>query len=94
MQTNAQARVQLIDAYLTERLHDVQTISRLPFLHQFLSGDQDVRQQAFDELSSGDQRDANYDSWSLLDSNGNLLLWYPTSPTVHGKYLVLPEDAA
>jgi len=62
MGKNAQTSMQLIDAYMLERLHDMQTISRQPFLRQFLAGNGDVRQEAFGELSTGDQRDANYDS--------------------------------
>ena len=91
MSLDAQTRVQLIDAYLQERLHDAETISRLPSLQKFLLGDEQSRQVAFDEFSAGDQRDANYDSWSLLNLQGNLLLWYPTQPHPHGKYLILPE---
>ncbi len=89
---NAQTSTQLIDAYMLERLHDVQTISRQPFLRQFLVGNAAVKQEAFDELSSGDQRDANYDSWSILDTRGRLLVWYPTQPKLHGKYLISPDN--
>lgn len=92
MGKNAQTSMQLIDAYMLERLHDVQTISRQPFLRQFLAGNGAVRQEAFAELSSGDQRDANYDSWSLLDTQGRLLVWYPTQPKANGKYLISPEN--
>ncbi len=92
MGKNAQTSMQLIDAYMLERFHDVQTISRQPFLHQFLAGNETVRQEALEELSTGDQRDANYDSWSLLDTQGHLLVWYPTQPKANGKYIISPEN--
>ena len=91
MSADAHNRVQLIDAYLSERLHDVQTISRLPFLQRYIVENGAFKQEALDELSSGDQRDANYNTWSLLNLDGQTLLSYPLQPQAHGKYLVLPD---
>jgi hypothetical protein len=91
MSVDAHNKVQLIDTYLSERLHDVQTISRLPFLQRYIVENGTFRQEALDELSSGDQRDANYNTWSLLNLNGQSLLSYPLQPQAHGKYLVLPD---
>lgn len=91
MSVDAHNRVQLIDAYLSDRLHDVQTISRLPFLQRYIVENGTFKQEALDELSSGDQRDANYNTWSLLNLNGQSLLSYPLQPQAHGKYLVLPD---
>ena len=91
MSVDAHNRVQLIDAYLSDRLHDVQTISRLPFLQRYIVENGTFKQEALDELSSGDQRDANYNTWSLLNLNGQSLLSYPLQPQAHGNYLVLPD---
>ncbi len=93
MENDAQRQVQLIDAYLTERLNDVQVLSSSAPVKNFLLDNQVNRSAASDELFSALHRDiANYLTWSLFDTQGNVLLSYPTTPLAHGAYLILPED--
>ena len=95
METNAQARIQLIDAYFVERLKDIQTVSQFIPVQQFLLGSPASQNEALDDLASAQHRDAaNYVSWSLFDAQGRQVLYYPTSPQPHGKYFILPEDFA
>src|SRR6266700_3255285 len=91
MAQDAHARVQLIDTYLHDRLHDVQTVSNLYALQQYATGNQTFKQQALNALTVGAQNDVNYDTWSMLDLQGHALLWYPMSPQMHGNKL-LPTD--
>jgi signal transduction histidine kinase len=90
MAQDAHTSVQLIDAYLHDRLHDVQTVSSLSSLQQFVQGDYSLssRQQTLNALSVGEQNDVNYDSWSVLDLHGHALLWYPTPPQMHDNTLI------
>jgi signal transduction histidine kinase len=90
MAQDAHASVQLIDAYLLERLHDVQIVSSLFALQEYVQGDHapNSQQQALNALSVGEQNDVNYDSWSVLDMQGNALLWYPIPPRMHGSSLI------
>ncbi|HEY5004372.1 MAG TPA: sensor histidine kinase [Ktedonobacteraceae bacterium] len=90
MAQDAHASVQLIDAYLLERLHDVQIVSSLFALQEYMQGDHSPtsRQQALNALSVGEQNDVNYDSWSVLDMQGNAHLWYPIPPRMHGSSLI------
>ncbi len=95
METDAQARIQLIDAYFVERLKDIQTVSQFTPVQKFLLDYPDSQNEALDELVSAQHRDAaNYISWSLFDAQGRQVLSYPTSPQPHGRYFILPEDFA
>jgi signal transduction histidine kinase len=90
MAQDAHVRVQLIDAYLHARLHDVQTISSLYAIQQYAQGNNTFKAQALKALSVGEQNDVNYDTWTMLDLQGNALLWYPMPPRIHGDKLILP----
>ncbi len=92
MKRNAQTRIQLIDTYLSERLNDVKTLSESAPIDSFLSGDQNSQVQANDALVTTIHRDiADYISLSLLNTRGNLILAYPTTPQTHGNYLIPPD---
>ncbi|MBV9232166.1 MAG: cache domain-containing protein, partial [Chloroflexi bacterium] len=91
MAQEAHTRVQLVDAYLLDRLRDVQTVSSLFSLQEYVQGNQAFKQQALNALAVGNQNDVNYDTWSVLDLQGNALLSYPTQPRMHGKVLISPE---
>jgi hypothetical protein len=47
METDAQARIQLIDAYFVERLKDIQTVSQFTPVQQFLLGSPARQKQSF-----------------------------------------------
>ncbi len=85
MSQDAHTSVRLIDAYLHDRLHDVQIVSSLSSLQSYMLGDHSPSstQQVINALSVGEQSDANYDTWSVLDLQGKPLLWYPLPPQKH-----------
>ncbi|HEY7414232.1 MAG TPA: cache domain-containing protein, partial [Ktedonobacteraceae bacterium] len=91
MVQDAHARVQLIDAYLHDRLSDVQTVSNLYAVQQYALGHQSFKPQALNALKVGTQNDVNYDMWSMLDLQGHALLWYPMYPRTHGNKLIPPN---
>jgi len=91
MERDAQTRVQLIDAYLAERLNDIKTLSQSIPIKSLLAGDQNSKEMAQNVLFTTQHRDiANYISLSLLNGQGNVILSYPAAPLPHGKYLILP----
>jgi signal transduction histidine kinase len=92
MAQDAHVRVQLIDAYLHARLHDVQTVSSLYAIQQFAQGDSRFKNQALKALIVGEQSDVNYDTWAVLDMQGHSLLSYPMPPRIHGDALIPPAD--
>jgi hypothetical protein len=93
LERDAQTQVQLIDAYLTERLNEVQALSQTTPVRNFMRGDQAFQSRAFEALFTSQHRDvANYISWSLIDTQNHVSLSYPTAPDTHGQYLVLPEN--
>jgi len=97
MESDARTRVQLIDAYFTERLLDVGTITQVPTVQAFLATPpalvtKDLTTHAYYALAAGIFRDKNYSIWSLFDPQGHLRLYYPRKPQPHGQYLVPPED--
>jgi signal transduction histidine kinase len=94
MAQDAHIRVQLIDAYLQARLHDVQTVSSLYVLQQYVQGNNTFKAQALNALTTGEQSDVNYDTWAVLDLHGHPLLWYPMPPRIHGSALIQPADLA
>ena len=91
MAQDAHARVQLIDTYLHDRLHDVQTVSNLYAIQQYALGHKIFKQQALNALMVGAQNDVNYVTWSVFDLQGHALLWYPMYPRVHGNKLIPPD---
>jgi methyl-accepting chemotaxis protein len=93
LERDAQTQVQLIDAYLTERLNEVQTLSQSTPVRSFMAGDKTFQARTFEALFNSQHRDvANYISWSLITPNNQIALSYPTAPDTHGKYLILPEN--
>ncbi len=99
MKSDAQSRVQLINAYFNERLLDAQTLSQVPSVQTFLQATpshtpeyQDLAVHASYALAAGSFRDKHYVTWTLFGPQGTLLLSYPTAPKAHGKYVVPPED--
>lgn len=91
MARDAHIRVQLIDTYLRDRLHDIQTSSNLYALQQYVQGKTAFKPQALNILNVGEQSDVNYDTWTVLDPQGHALLWYPMPPRMHGNVLIQPE---
>ena len=85
--------MQLIDAYVVERLLDVQSFSKYGPIQKFLAGDPTFRAEALDGLATALHRDDNYDTWSLsihtiicfctiplfLRHEGNI--WFRRNPT-------------
>ena len=99
MASDAQSRVQLINAYFNERLLDAQTLSQVPSVQTFLQATpsnspdyHDLTVHASYSLVAGSYRDKHYGTWALFDAQGTLRLAYPTVPHMHGQYMVPPED--
>ena len=93
METDAQTRTQLIDAYMAERLLETETISRLPPIQQFLAHappSTAEEQAARESLTTGHVQGSHYENWSLFDLQGNLRLYYPTAPQLHGAHYIQP----
>jgi signal transduction histidine kinase len=90
MAQDAHTHVQLLDAYLHNRLRDVQTVSNLYTLQQYAMGKSKLKEIAQKALMVGVQNDVNYDTWSLLDLHGHALIWYPMPPRMHGNALIQP----
>ncbi|HEY3992030.1 MAG TPA: cache domain-containing protein, partial [Ktedonobacteraceae bacterium] len=94
MQNDAQAHAGNIDALLIARLQDLSALSQFYAIQQFLAGKTLYEQQARDELALGYHLDPNYNSWTLFDTKGNMLLSYLANPSPRGKYQVAPEILA
>ncbi len=90
MQTDIHTRTQLIDTYMSERLLDTETISKLAPIQQFLAGNSDFKEQAREGLATGHVPGSHYENWSLFDTQGHLRLYYPTPPQAHGAYFIQP----
>jgi signal transduction histidine kinase len=93
MSQDARTSVRLIDAYLHDRLHDVQIVSSLSSLQNYMQGNHSPSstQQVINALSVGEQSDVNYDTWSVLDLQGKALLYYPLLPQKHANTLIPPS---
>ncbi len=92
MERDAQTHVQLIDTYLAERLNDVETLSESDAIRNVLAGKLNSKTAASNTLFTALHRDiADYISLSLLDFQGNIVLSYPTAPTLHGNYRIVPN---
>ncbi len=97
MESDARTRVQLINAYFTERILDAATLTQVPTVQAFLGvppekETKDLTTHAGYALAAGIFRDKNYGNWSLFDTQGLLRLYYPDKPQPHGQNLVPPED--
>ena len=88
METDARTRTQLIDSYFAERMLDSEAVSRLAPIQKFLAGDASSQAEARDSLATGHVRGSQYQDWSLFDLRGNLLLYYPTMPQMHGNSFI------
>ncbi len=90
MSQDAHTSVRLIDAYLHDRVHDVQIVSNLSSLQHYMQGDHSPTstQEVINALTVGEQSDVNYDTWSVLDLQGNALLWYPLPPQTHANTFI------
>ena len=92
MTSDARTRVSLIDAYLIERIQDVETLRKSTAVQNYLLGNKTYAQGASDGLATWRQLDANYDTWSILNAQqGQPLLSYPTVPQKRGNYYILPD---
>jgi len=80
LETDAQTHVELIEAYFIERLMDVATLTNYAPIQGFMAGNSTLRSDALNGLITSLHRDANYETWSLFDPQGHLLLDYPTPP--------------
>ncbi len=98
MASDVKTRVQLIDTYFNERMLDAQTLGQVPSVQTFLAaqpgsiGYQSLAIHATYALGAGAFRDKHYTTWSMFDPQGNLRLFYPTKPALHGKTIVPQED--
>lgn len=92
METDARARTQLIDNYFAERILEAEALSRLQPIQNFLAGNDSFKARAFDGLATAHGRGSHYEDWSLYDLQGNLRLFYPTMPQLHGQFYIVPVD--
>jgi len=92
MQIDAQAHAQLIDNYFAQQIFEARAISRSQALQKFLGGDKSetMKAQAQESLATGREQGSYYEDWSLLDLQGNLQLYYPSPPALHGQYYIAP----
>lgn len=91
METDAQNHTQLIDNYFSERLLGAEALSRLAPIQGFLAGDTMQQGNALRSLATGHGRGSFYEDWSLLDLQGNVRLYYPTKPLLHGQHYIQPD---
>ncbi len=86
METDAQTHTQLIDSYFSERILETEALSRLQPIQAFLGGDsgEGAKERALASLTTGHGRGSYYEDWSLFNLQGDLQLYYPTSPELHG----------
>jgi hypothetical protein len=95
MAKDAQTHVQLIDTYFSERLNDVKILSSSSSLKALMNGNEGETGAVSDLLFSAFHRDvADYISLSVLNTQSQVVLTYPTPPQSHGSYLIQPEAQA
>ena len=100
MASDAEARVQLIDAYFNERLLDAQTLTQVPSVQTFIALPYNPQSAEYNDqaihakyaLIAGIYRDKNYTSWSVFDQTGQLRLYYPVQPQKHGASFTRSQD--
>jgi methyl-accepting chemotaxis protein len=98
MQTDAQSRALLIDAYLSERVLDLETLTQVQVVQQFLEftpqfTSADLTTRASDALAAALISDRHYTVWTLFDTNGKPRLSFPATipPQQHGQSYVPPD---
>ncbi|MGZ6364869.1 MAG: cache domain-containing protein [Ktedonobacteraceae bacterium] len=98
MQTDAQSRAQLIDAYLSERMLDAETLTQAPTVQQFLEftpqyTSADLTTRAGYALAASFVRDRRYVVWTLFDTLGKPRLSFPVAIPLqrHGQSYVPPD---
>jgi hypothetical protein len=98
MQTDAQSRALLIDAYLSERLLDVESLTQVEAIQQFLEftpqfTSADLATRAGNALAAGLIRDRHYTVWTLFDTSVKPRLSFPVTipPQQHGQSYVPPD---
>ena len=92
LETDAQTHVKLIEAYFIERLMDVATLTNYAPLQGFMAGNSALKAGALNGLITSLHRDANYETWSLFDLQGHLLLDYPAPPPAAELQFLQPGD--
>jgi len=92
LETDAQTHAQLIESYVVERLTDVATLTNYAPLQEFMAGNTAFMTDALNGLITSLHRDANYESWSIFDLQGHLLLDYPTPPPAAELQFLRPGD--
>jgi hypothetical protein len=90
MESDAQTHAQAVDSYLVARLQELGSVGQYLAIQRFLAGDPTYRDQAYNELTVGDQLVPDYNAWTLFDTRGNVRLSYPLPPKPHGKYMIVP----
>ncbi len=102
MVTDATTRTQAINAYLTERLLDAETLSQVGSVQSFMAEPDAVRtqdlsgaQHAGYALAAGEFRDKRYIVWMLFTPKALPALAYPTTiqPHQYGQSLVPDHQA-
>lgn len=91
MENDAQRHQTAIDSLFIARLQDLDALGQFYAIQQFLAGDQVYQSQASSELQLGTSLDPNYNSWTLFNTSGKILLSYPTNPARRGNYNIAPE---
>src|SRR5260221_13161370 len=92
LETDAETHVELIEAYFIERLMDVATLTNYAPIQGFMAGNAALRTVALNGLITSLHRDANYETWSLFDLQGHLLLDYPDPPPTAELQFLQPGD--
>lgn len=100
MKTDAQTRVQLINAYFSERILDAETLVQVPSLQLYLAtppaqATTDLYTHSLYALQAGWVRDHRYVVWAIFNTKNQLRQFYPLNaqPQPHGQDLVPPDLA-
>lgn len=91
METDAQTHIQTIENYFSQPIIDVRSLSQNASLSAYLNGDTNAAAAATTVLKTGYQRNTNYTSWSLIDTQGKQRLFYPVPALPHGQYFIPPD---
>ncbi|GCE03498.1 cache domain-containing protein [Dictyobacter aurantiacus] len=98
LQNDAQTRVQLIDTYINERILDIETLAQVSSVQTFVieppqptAAYKDDATHAEYALIAGIFRDKDYQTWTLFNTKGNMLLSYPVAPAKRGNTFIPTE---